>query len=521
MRLNKSVFSHLLFAGLVLFAAALPLSIFLMSISQFIIVGAWIFEGGIIQKVKVAFSRKAVLVLISGFLLHLTGLIYTTDFHYAVNDLRIKLPWLMLPIIFATLPQLTQQKFKWVVYVFLSATFISTGISLLIYAGIYRQPIHDIRDISIFISHIRLALMVCMAVFICAWLINGGTLLQKVMYSLLIAWFLFFLVILESITGLGIVAFVFFTALIYKIIKSPNLYYKIIGSTLAVVGLIWAFNYGVDIWHGVKTVRQDATNHLVETTAYGHPYTHDAQRSETENGYLVWININDQELDSAWNSRSKLKFNDQNLKGDALRSTLIRFLASKGERKDAEAVNRLTKTEISAIEKGYANVALLEKTSIRPRLQTLAWEIHQYLLYNNPSGHSVAMRLEFWRTAWLIICDHPLTGVGTGDVAAAFEQKYNEINSPLDATYRLRAHNQYLTVAIALGIPVMFWFIFSLLLPGFYERKYADFLFTSFLITSFLSMLTEDTLETQAGMSFFIYFFCLFLFLKPADKNQV
>ncbi len=45
----------------------------------------------------------------------------------------------------------------------------------------------------------------------------------------------------------------------------------------------------------------------------------------------------------------------------------------------------------------------------------------------------------------------------------------------------------------------------------------------TFWITAFLSMLTEDTLETQAGVSFFIFFSCLFLFLKnkELDKNII
>ncbi|HRR23093.1 MAG TPA: O-antigen ligase family protein, partial [Bacteroidia bacterium] len=179
--------------------------------------------------------------------------------------------------------------------------------------------------------------------------------------------------------------------------------------------------------------------------------------------------------------------------------------------------------EINAIEHGVANANDLTDSNIHNRLRATLWELNRYRTGGNPSGHSLTMRFEFWMTALQIIKQQPLTGVGTGDVPDAFAKKYDETNSMLDIKFRLRSHNQFLAVAVALGIPALILFIIMLFYPVFQSQYSRSFLFMTFWITAFLSMLTEDTLETQAGVSFFIFFSCLFLFLKnkELDKNII
>ena len=105
----------------------------------------------------------------------------------------------------------------------------------------------------------------------------------------------------------------------------------------------------------------------------------------------------------------------------------------------------------------------------------------------------------------------------------AFAKKYDEANSMLETKFRLRSHNQFLAVAVALGIPALLLFIIVLFYPVFQYQNSGSFLYMTFWVTAFLSMLTEDTLETQAGVSFFIFFNSLFLFLKnkELDKNFI
>ena len=205
-----------------------------------------------------------------------------------------------------------------------------------------------------------------------------------------------------------------------------------------------------------------------------------------------------------------------NHKGDKIKGTIVRYLSSKGLRKDGDAILHLNTDDIKAIEKGITNVSQLQSWNFVNRIKTTMWEINRYRQMHQPNGHSLTMRFEFWKTACLIIQDHPWIGVGTGDAPQAFAKKYDDTQSPLLSQYRLRSHNQYLAVAVALGIPAMIFFMITLVFPLFYKsNRYS--LYLAFWCIACMSMLSEDTLETQAGVSFFVFLNSFFLFLKTNE----
>jgi hypothetical protein len=68
------------------------------------------------------------------------------------------------------------------------------------------------------------------------------------------------------------------------------------------------------------------------------------------------------------------------------------------------------------------------------------------------------------------------------------------------------------TFFITFGIIGFVISMFSIFAPVFYEKKWHDYLFLVFFIIGMLSMLNEDTLETQTGVSFFMFFYALLLF---------
>ncbi len=148
------------------------------------------------------------------------------------------------------------------------------------------------------------------------------------------------------------------------------------------------------------------------------------------------------------------------------------------------------------------------------------WEFRQYTVTGNPSGHSIMQRLEFFKTAISIIKKNFFIGVGTGDINDHFLQTYEEQKTTLLPERRLRAHNQYLTFFAIFGIIGFLWFIFSLIFPLIFLRKYNSFLYLSFFVIAALSMLTEDTLETQAGVTFFAFFNSLFVFYDSDSRNK-
>jgi len=253
---------------------------------------------------------------------------------------------------------------------------------------------------------------------------------------------------------------------------------------------------------------------LDRTTGLGNPYWHDLSNPQIENGGYVWLYVATDELREAWNLRSRYEFDGKDKAGQEIKYTLIRFLTSKGYRKDAEGVSKMTGQEVAMVEDGIASIVYVKKPNLYVRIYKIFWEYNLYQLTHNASGHSVMQRLEFWKASRTIIKENLLTGVGTGDLELAFQEEYKKSGSLLGKEFRWRSHNQFLAIFATYGIIGIMWFLFSLIFPAIRLGKFPDYYYLSFFIIIMLSMLTEDTLETQAGVTLFAFFSSFYLFAK-------
>jgi hypothetical protein len=509
--------------AIALLIIGLPVSKFLMSVSQIILLCNWILEGDLKNKFKIFFANKPALILSSLLILHALALLYSADLAYGLKDVRIKLPLFILPLIFSTSKPVSKKAFAIFLQLFLGSVFVATIISILILTntGIHRKVV-DIRDISIFISHIRFGLLICLAVFIAIYLFAKSTeLWLKILYGLFIGWLIVFMVILESLTGLSALVITVFVLLFIKGFRASNKLIKW-GSVLMAIGIFSFLIYVCKIFTNSNNVIMPINKSaLLEKTANGNIYEQDTTNHQTENGYLVWINYSTKEMEEAWNQRSKIRYRDRDLKGNVLWTTLIRFLASKGLNKDGAAVNSMTAEEINAVERGEANVDYKNISSLKGRIHGILWEIDQYKKTGDANGHSLTQRFEYWKTACAIIKDNLLLGVGTGDVPNAFNEEYIRSNSSLLSKWRLRAHNQYLSIAVGMGLIGFLWFLVTFFYPMYKLDMQFNYLYMAFFIIAFVSFFTEDTLETQAGVTFFAFFNSFFLFLQSCGKKEI
>ena len=192
----------------------------------------------------------------------------------------------------------------------------------------------------------------------------------------------------------------------------------------------------------------------------------------------------------------------------------MRYMTSKGLRKDGDGVMQLTQADITNIENGIGSINELSERGIEGRIKNTIWELNNYFETGNPSGHSLSMRFEFWKASISIIKDNFLFGVGTGDNQLELNHYYETHNTGLSKQWWLRSHNQFLAIGISLGITGITLFLISLFYPIFSYQKYADYFYFTFFIIALLSFLTEDTLETQAGVTFFAFFNSFFLFAR-------
>ncbi len=494
---------------------ALPLSKYLMSVAQLMLAANWLIDPKILEKWRAFFKNKPAMVLASIFVIHVIGLIWTTDFDYAVKDLRTKIPLLALPIIISTSPKISKRLFHYLILIFIAANVVGSFFSI---HKLLTEDIIEIRKISMFMSHIRFSLNISVAIFSGFYLVFISSLFSqkiKALIFLLVLWLMIFLVILESITGIAItIITTWILAVIYiKNSKQTSLKYTL--SMLLILLPLLLFFYIRSLYIDYIPEKPFYHAELEKTTSRGNPYTHDSiSYLWAENGNWTGQYIQKRELQLAWNKRSTLKFYSKNKSGYLVYHTLIRYLTSKGLRKDADGLAALSDEEIKYIENGIASINQVTESSLKNRIRTIIWEIMVYNQTGYISGNSLTQRLEFLKVGVRIVKQNFWLGTGTGDISNAFKTGYDEINTQLKPQFRWRTHNQYFSILATLGIFGFLWFIFSLVYPALKLRMFDDYYYFAFFCILILSMLTEDTIENQAGATFFAFLTCFFLFAR-------
>jgi hypothetical protein len=479
----------------------LPVSVFLMI-------------EGIVGGFKQFIRNKPAMVFSSIFLLHILGLIVTTDFDYAFKDLRTKLPLLLLPLFLATSETIGKRAFYDLMLFFILSVLVRSGFNTWL---IETNRFIDIRDVSHNISHVVFSLLLTLCIYSLAYFSlkkNIFRLWQRLIFFFGLCWFAFYILRSQSFTGFSITLITFMIVLPAMILKTRNRWLK--AGMLVVVLLITGsvfFSLKSFITDYYKVNPVDFTK-LEKMTSRGNPYIHNPYSSQTENGNYLWIYIQWDELRSTWNNRSKIPFDSLNRKNEPIAYTVVRYLSSKGMRKDADAVEKLQPIEIDAIEKGVANYVFIKEYSIRGRIYEFLWGFDNYRETGNPTGSTVMQRLEFWKASVGIIKDYWLTGVGTGDMNIAFSYQYEKMKTRLSPDQRWRSHNQFLSIFIGFGIFGLLWFLVALFYPLFMLKRQKDFFPVVFLIIVTLSMLTEDTIESQTGVTLVAFFYSFFLFAR-------
>ncbi|MHC1706259.1 MAG: O-antigen ligase family protein [Bacteroidales bacterium] len=521
--LHKDQHRQIFIFGVLLLAASVPLSRYFMSVAQLILVGNWLLEGELKRKIRDFYHNKPALIFSSLYAMHFAGLFFTTDFDYAVKDLRTKVPLLILPLIFSTSAALSAHEIKKIFNVYILAVFGGTITGILILS---QQSVPDTREMSPFISHIRFSLNVCLSMVILIYLLSeqskqGHSNIYKWFYSLLFLWFIVYLYISQSFTGYFILGVMFLTALISWSLSVRNVYLR--GTIIILISLlpVLLFSYLRGEYLDFFGYNKFSDNEkLVWVTPSAHWYSHDTTNYDVISGHRVWLYVSKEEMRSTWNKRSTIPYDSLSFNSLKIEDVLIRFLTSKGFRKDSTGVCTLNDHEIQYIENGIADVEETRGSPLHKRLRKIFWEYQNYLSTGDPSGHSVMMRLEYWKASVGLIKQWPLTGVGTGDMNQAFNQYYSEHQSRLKPEWRRRSHNQYLSIGVGFGVLGLFWFLWALFYPPLKLLKRTTFVFGYFFLILLLSMLAEDTIESQDGVTFASFFFSLLLFAEPEkDPN--
>lgn len=415
--------------------------------------------------------------LIGGlFLLHLLGLLWTSNLIEGIDDLRMKTTLVTVPLIVISKSE-ESLKFKNKILSLLLLTIcLISFINVLVYFQCFGDRVYtDMRQLSLFGSHIRFSLLIAIGVALSLFYFDRS---KKYAYLMVVGYLVFYTLLSQVFSGLIAILVVFIS---YGIFKFKQTRIKWIAWTaLIFVGFI------------ISTI---AIYLLIPP----------------KKSNLV---VNEEQLIICWKKVSKFDYFGKDTKNQPISSTLIRYMHSKELPADSIGFLKLTKEDVKEIEKGTADIN--EKIpGFIGKLNEARFQIHST---TNPNGSTIRQRIEYWKTGFQLIKENIIFGVGTGDIKDEYKKRYELNDSLLLPENRLEAHNTFLTFFITFGISGFLYMLYFLGFSIWLSFKRQDFLGFTFILVLTSSFFIEDTLETQMGITIFSFLFSL-LYLKSESFN--
>ena len=424
------------------------------------------------------------------FLMSAVGILFSDNITEGINATIIKLPLFIVPL------ALYYVKWDKSLIISLAKIFLTSTFFAAIFTTFYGY-FFSAGEFSPFISHIRMGILLAL---------GTGILIHEKKWTGAVVYGLVTLVSIwhtQSVTGLAMLALV----CIYFLATTKT--------------LIGAFAFCAIISAGAlySLLPTPFEGELESTTPWGSQYVHYPERHLEENGNKVFINLAVDEMRPEWDKRSSIPFDSLDARGHNIESTLIRYLTSLGLHKNGEVVRNLSAKDISNIESGHTSIRMSSHSGLSLRLDDLKFEVGNYLDGGDPNGNSVTMRLETFKAGLHVLktggIETLLFGVGTGDLPGALKSAYVESGSRLNEKYWMRCHNQYLAWWVGLGIFSLALFIVALISSW----KSSGSLGKLFVLVVAISCLAEDTLETQAGVTFAVIAISLLPFYDKTSNS--
>lgn len=506
---------YLKITALVILTVGVCLHNTLMSIATIWLGANWLIEAKYKfywQKFK---STPAIWFLIGLLVYSFITLAWSEDVGYGLKDIGKKMPFFVIPFVLGTSEPIEKKILHFLFYLLIGILLLTSGIN---FYRFYFTEINsvDVRDMSYFISHIRFAIVVVMGIIACIYLIlkNKG---PKILWVISALWFVYYSYVSQSLTAYVLVfSLILFTAIFgLKKIKSKMAKVSVlVGVCIGLLVIVYGFNLAFQTY---KAPVSFSLSDLDKTTINGRKYYHNLESVERENGQLIWIYMQQEELENEWNRRSEIAYDSLDRLGQPMFGTLMRYLSSKGERKDSLGVWSLTENEVKLIENGKTSIEM--STGWKAKLYEFMYTWDSYKKGGDINGQSILQRIEHLRIGSSILKKNWLFGVGIGDIHQEFQKTYDQQKSTLSPENRHRSHNQFLSYWISHGI-VGFILIVALVLAPIRSNVQKGFLFWSTFMVLVLSMLFQDLLETQAGVCIFALCYSMAAFNSLHESNE-
>ena len=191
---------------LMLFAFILPLNPRLGTLTIILLGLNWLSTGAVIKNFK-SLIQPIPIIFISFYLLHLIGLIYSSNMAEGLQKVETKLPLLVFPLIFFTFPFKHGKNIPWILKAFVLGGFLATLWSCLQAVLKYLENGENwmyYKKLSSFLGYhpTYFSIYLSFALFICLFFLikNGKSSDQKIKagMTLLSFWFFLFILLLAS-----------------------------------------------------------------------------------------------------------------------------------------------------------------------------------------------------------------------------------------------------------------------------------------------------------------------------------
>ena len=487
---------------LALLGGCMVTSVWAANLVWVLLAANWVLEGRWREKWQMARESRLLQAIVALYLMYVVGLLWTSNIAHGLATLQVKLPLLVVPLVVLTSKPITGRARHFVLIFYACTVFV---VSVIAAVRLFTIPDLPYRDAVPYISHIRFALNCCLVIFLLTLgrqdnLLKRDDLdvLVKLGRGLLVLWLLVFLALIHSYTGYVILAVVSLVLLV--------VYYRrrwlLVTIWLLLIAAA-AFFIGREAKAYYRLIPQ-ASQPLPTLTAGGRAYEHYCD-GIIENGNYINNYLCPDEMRAEWQRRSTVSYDSVGDEGYSLQPTLVRYLNALGLTKDSVGVCSLTDAQVADIEHGVANPVYVSGNPLRKMVYVMLFEREYYVHTHAVQGFTMLQRLELWHATLGVIAEHPWFGVGTGDVDDALHARLAAMDSSL-ADSGKSTHNQYLAILAAFGIIgcAILLYLFLRALSTLHSPMSAIML--AWLLTVLISFLTEDTLDTLAGILFCTFF---------------
>lgn len=464
-----------------------------MSISFVLLIANFLLECNFQRAYLNLKKNKFSWVVFAFFLIYFIGLLWTDNIGLGLKEIKSRLPMFVIPFIIIARPELTLKELHIIFYSLIVSLLLTSLINFALYYNWIGENKHtDIREMSHFGSHIRYAVLIVLGCAICIYLYLKNR-KYLIAYVVMVLWFVFYTFVSEVLTGLVSLGALVVSTTFYFLWK-----WRFWSAALFSIIVALLVGYLFLTMENIQTINYDL-NSLPRKTINGNPYIHSNKEHSEINGLPIDVYRCDFELAREWDKVSKFSFFGKDRKHHFLKNTLVRYMTALELTKDSVGFQKLVPEDIRNIENGYVYPSEKDEYFL-PRIQGIRFQL---MNRNDPNGHSMLQRFEYWGISKTIITENCLFGVGTGGNARAFELAYANSDTKLSLENQLRSHNMFLSYWISFGVlGIVSFLLLQLVLMRFSIRINYLFGFQFVFIFS-LSCLIEDTLETQMGVTIF------------------